>query len=85
MSEYFFGLHAGHLTARADKIAKRHGAWHVNYTDPGTGQRRGWFGCHNRGAPFDGATARAVMTDIKTAGGFDALRHRRDRLAEGDA
>jgi hypothetical protein len=34
MSEYMFGLHQGHLTAKADQIAERHGAWHVNYTEP---------------------------------------------------
>jgi hypothetical protein len=34
VSEYLFGLHNGHLTAAADQIAGRHGAWHVNYTEP---------------------------------------------------
>ena len=75
MSEYFFGLHAGHLTAQAGKIAKRHGAWHVNYTDPGTGRRRGWFECHNRGEPFDRRTAAAVLSDIEAVGGFAALQY----------
>lgn len=78
MSEYFFGLHAGHLTARADRIARRHGAWHVNYTEP-RGERRGWFACPNRGNPFDERTATAVMADIEAAGGIEALRHQRDR------
>ena len=63
VSEYLFGVHYGHLTAPADQIAGRHGAWHVNYTDP-HGQRRGWFACPNRGAQFDQAIARAVMADI---------------------
>jgi hypothetical protein len=57
VSEYLFGVHYGHLTAPADQIAGRHGAWHVNYTDP-HGQRRGWFACPNRGAQFDQAIAR---------------------------
>jgi len=73
MGPYFFGLHIGHLRARADRIAARHGASHVNYTEPGGGQRRGWFECKNRGAPFDRNTAVAVMADIEHAGGIAAL------------
>lgn len=80
MGEYMFGLHAGHLTAKADKIAERYGAWHVNYTEP-RGQRRGWFACPNRGSPFDQAVGNAVMDDIERVGGLDALRHKRDREA----
>jgi hypothetical protein len=78
MDEYFFGLHRGHLTAEADRIARRHGAWHVNCIES-DGRRRGWFSCPNRGAPFDRATAKAVMADIERAGGIEALLHRRDR------
>lgn len=77
MSEYFFGLHGGHLTAKADKIAKKHGAWHVNHEEfrgPGQVEKRGWFACPNRGNPFDERTANAVMADIEAAGGIDALR-----------
>lgn len=77
MSEHFFGLHAGHLSKRADDIAGKHGAWHVNYTDPGTGERRGWFATHNRGNPFDRDTANAVMSAIDAVGGIDALRLKR--------
>src|ERR1700730_9203525 len=73
VSEYLFGVHYGHLTAPADLIAGRHGAWHVNYTDP-HGQRRGWFACPNRGAQFDQAIARAVMADIDRVGGIESLR-----------
>jgi hypothetical protein len=82
MSEYMFGLHSGHLTARADTIAKRHGAWHVNYTEP-RGKRRGWFACPNRGSPFDQAVAKRVREDIDRAGGIDALMHARDVGATG--
>lgn len=78
MSEYMFGLHSGHLTAKADKIAERHGAWHVNHTEP-RGERRGWFACPNRGRPFDQAIADAVWADIEAAGGLDVLLHKRDR------
>lgn len=73
MSKYFFGLHSGHLTTRAEKIAKRHGAWHINYTEP-DGKRRGWFCCPSRWSPFDAAVARAVMADIDAAGGIDTFR-----------
>jgi hypothetical protein len=63
MSEYFFALHSGHLPAKADKIARRHGAAHSNYTEP-NGQKRGWFSCFNRGQPFDGEIRRAVIADL---------------------
>jgi len=82
VSEYLFGVHYGHLTAPADQIAGRHGAWHVNYTDP-HGQRRGWFACPNRGAQFDQAIAGAVMADIDRAGGIESLRRdERDPAAD---
>lgn len=79
MSEYLFGCHDGHLVARADRIAAKHGAVHVNYTEP-CGRRCGWFSCRNRGEPFDGSVASAVERDIALAGGIEALmsaRHRR--------
>jgi hypothetical protein len=73
-----FGLHTGHLTQCADRIARRHGAWHVNHTEP-NGQRRGWFCAHNRGSPFDQSIAEAINAHIDRLGGIDRLRHRRDR------
>jgi len=76
MSEHFFGLHTGHMNRKADQIAKKHGAWHVNYTEP-RGEKRGWFACPNRGNPFDAQVARAVLADIEAAGGFDALTKKR--------
>jgi hypothetical protein len=72
VSEYLFGLHHGHLTAVADQIAGRHGAWHVNYTEP-CGERRGWFACPNRGPSFYRVIASAVMADIDRAGGIEIL------------
>ncbi len=82
MSEYFFGLHEGHLKVQADQIAKKIGGHyrncgHVNYTDPGTGQQRGWFYCPNLGHPFDAATEKAVMSAISDAGGIGALRRKK--------
>lgn len=75
MSEYYFGVHKGHLTAKADAIAKRHDARHVNYTEP-DGRRRGWFECRNLGNPFDQRTAAAVLGDIDAAGGVAKLTKR---------
>jgi len=76
MSEYFFGLDSGHMPKRADAVAKRHGAWLNNHTDPGCGcgygcarecpaRQRHWFGTDNRGEPHNSATARAVMAEIQ--------------------
>jgi hypothetical protein len=83
MSEHFFGLHSGHLTAKADKIAAKHGAWHTNHTEP-RGERRGWFSCPNRGWPHDDQTAKAVLAEIDAMGGMEALTHKRD-LSQSDA
>jgi len=66
-SEHCFGLHPGHLPAWADEVARRHGAWHVNYTEP-DGTKRGWFACINRGSPFDDNTARVVLTALEDEG-----------------
>jgi hypothetical protein len=68
MSEYLFGLHRGHLTAKADKIAREHGANHVNYTEP-RGEKRGWYSGPNRGEPFDGDLSRRVLEAVDAAGG----------------
>lgn len=67
MSEHFFGLGPGHLPKRADRIARKHGAYLVNFTEP-RGERRHWFACANQGEPFDSATARAVLDDLHAAG-----------------
>ena len=76
MSEYMFGLGTGHLPKKAAKIARKHGATLVNYTDAqdrcGHGcrpytcpaSRRHWFTGPSRGEPFDGALARAVAADL---------------------
>ena len=77
MSEYFFGLHSGHLIRKADRIAEKHDAWHVNFTEP-RGEKRGWFCCLNQGSPFDEQTADAVMEDVQKAGGIDALKEDSD-------
>lgn len=67
MSEYFFGLGPGWLPAKADRIAQKHGAVLVNYTEP-NGYKRHWFAGPNRGAPFDQQMADAVAADLRAAG-----------------
>ena len=76
MSEYFFGLGPGWLPKRADKIARKHGAYLVNYTDAqcscGYGcrpytckrSRRHWFAGPNLGSPFDQQMANAVLNEL---------------------
>lgn len=79
MSEYLFGLGPGHMPKRADKIARKHGAGLVNYTDPGCScghgcerncpaKRRHWFAGPNRGEPFDSRMANDVMSALEAAG-----------------
>jgi hypothetical protein len=73
MSEYCFAIHDGHLAEAADKIARKHGARHVNHTDPGTKKRRGWFACRNEGRPYDQDVEARVMAEIAAAGGIERL------------
>lgn len=63
MSEYFFGLYRGHLSRRLIAAVEREfpEVSVVNYTEP-RGEKRGWFTGPNRGAPFDGALARNVLS-----------------------
>src|SRR2546427_7413572 len=70
MGEYLFGLHPGHLTAAADQIAGRHGAWHVNHTRARS-ESCGWFACPSGGSPI--AIAQAVVVEIYCAGGVETL------------
>lgn len=71
MSDYFFGLGKGKVTAdaarRAQTIADQHGATFVNPTIPGDGPRY-WFACRNRGEPFDRRTAIAVKVALAADG-----------------
>jgi hypothetical protein len=71
---YAFGFHAGHLKARANAIAFKHGARHINYTDP---VRQGLFECEDRGEEHNRAVENAVLADVEAAGGFEGLRRRR--------
>jgi len=76
MGEHLFGYGPGHLPRRADKIAAEHGARLVNYTLP-RGEKVHWFTCPNMGAPFDGATAEAVLDDLRKAGLISNERNER--------
>jgi len=62
-----FGVSRERPTRRAarrmERIAKRHGAYLVEATIPGTGYQR-WFCCRNYGHPFDRATSEAVLGEI---------------------
>jgi hypothetical protein len=71
MSEHHFGLGRGRVSKedyrRIDQIAAKHGATFTNPNLPGDGWRY-WFSCPNRGQPFDGDTARAVLGEVEAAG-----------------
>ncbi len=64
MSEFHFLLGPGHLSEKADKIAKRHGATLVNYTEP-NGEKRHWFAGVNLGHPFDKQLSAAIRKDLE--------------------
>ena len=75
MSVHNFGVGRGKLTAQAHKAfntaANKHDALFCgNPNVPGSGYRF-WFECANRGSPFDNATARAVMAELKRGGWYD--------------
>lgn len=71
MSEYMFGVSRSKLSrrdaARMARIAKRHGAYLVEATIPGTGYQR-WFAGPNLGFPHDAAMASAVFADLRAVG-----------------
>ena len=62
MSEYCFNCYNGHLSIRFIKQIERMfpEVSVINYTEPGTGKKRGWFAGPNRGNPFDQRLASAV-------------------------
>jgi hypothetical protein len=55
------------LPRAAARIAAKHDAKLVNYTEP-RGERRHWFTCQNFGAPFTWNTAKAVLAELRDAG-----------------
>jgi hypothetical protein len=71
MNENIFGITRRKMSqrdiSRANRIAKRHGAWLVCATLPGTGWQA-WFCSRNYGEPSNTRTRDAVMADIREAG-----------------
>lgn len=66
---YHFGMAFGHLPVRrTQKIAKKHGAELVNYTEPGSGVKRHWFNTPNSGLNIAVRTACYVMDELKIEG-----------------
>ena len=72
-SQHFFGQHEGHLIDEADDIAKQSDAWHVNYTDPSTGLKRGWFATSTLNGTKSAEVEQNVMRKVQAMGGFEAL------------
>ena len=70
MSEFVFGLGRGHLPAKANEAAKKHGAWLVNYTEPGSREKRHWFAALNRGDPHNRNRSEAVAEEVATIMGW---------------
>jgi hypothetical protein len=60
-----FGHHDGHLTVKADLLARRHDCSHSNYIDR-AGQRVGWF-CTADTREGDRSAAR-LMFDLRRVG-----------------
>lgn len=62
-STFQFGLGEGHLPKKAAKIAQKHGADLINYTEP-NGHKRHWFTGPNYGDPADKQVAATVLAEI---------------------
>ena len=61
-----FGCGPGHLGSRIWHLARREGATLIDYTDPGTGEKRHWFeAAANLGEPFNSRLARAVLEMVR--------------------
>jgi hypothetical protein len=74
ISQHIFGQHEGHLRDEANDIAKESGAWHVNYTDPCTDLKRGWFATSTLNGAPPREVEQNVMLKIQAIGGFRALQ-----------
>jgi len=83
ITQHFFGEHEGHLTHDANDFAKESGAWHVNYTDPCTGLKRGWFVTSTLNGTDSREVEQNVMRKVQAIGGFEALRKTQARDRAG--
>jgi hypothetical protein len=65
MSEYIFGVTNGKITKaegrRRDKIARQHGGTFIGPVSIPGNSATGWFAIPNKGEPFNGRTANAIM------------------------
>jgi hypothetical protein len=80
MGEYLFGAGPGWLPKEADTIARKYGAWLVNFTGPqckcGSGcrrrackkNRRHWFATANAGLPYNQNTCDRVLQEVNEIG-----------------
>ena len=86
---YMFGVGKGHLGRKAERIAKKHGAQLVNYTDPGCSYGRGcqgheecpanarhWFEAQNLGSPFDERVRDSVLAELASNNERSAIMKR---------
>jgi hypothetical protein len=62
--DFLFGMGTGHRSVSVARIAKKHGARLVNYTEP-DGRKRHWFAAENLGAPHDEWRACQVLAEIR--------------------
>jgi len=83
ITQHFFGKHEGHLTHDANDFAKESGAWHVNYIDPCTGLKRGWFVTSTLNGTDSREVEQNVMRKVQAIGGFEALRKTQARDRAG--
>lgn len=69
MSEYIFGVTNSKLTktegCRRDKIARQHGGNFVGPVNIPGNSAKGWFAIPNKGEPFNGRTAKAILDACK--------------------
>jgi hypothetical protein len=80
MSEFMFGVSREKPTRAGvklmERVAKKHDAYLVETTLPGTGYQR-WFCAQNLGDPFDRQRASDVLGELRTIGVIGE-----DRLAD---
>ena len=75
MNNHFFGFARGRISQanerKVSRIAAKHGAFfNANHSNSGgqqPGDEQSFFGCENRGEPFDRATHQAVIADLQAA------------------
>jgi hypothetical protein len=75
MHKVFFMPHGGHLTAEANRIARKFGGSHVNIID--AGRPRGWFEVPSTGGLIDDRRIAKISEAIDCIGGIESLRRKR--------